>query len=196
MGAQAILARAIWAQASGTAPYFLGGPLQSQATRAANKAMALCCAPCTDGDSEIKEISPLTAEGAVEDSDTPSPDLGQLAAELAAEESATHKVLEPEPESEIRKKEPKPPRPEPSVEVVFDTGAGELKTVWFLRRPLGLDFYETVPMKVKRVKDNSHAKELDIQPSWIVKSVNGTPFANVVFSEDFQFFSQCVMRLP
>lgn len=53
--------------------------------------------------------------------------------------------------------------------LVFATQFGD-KTVWALRKPLGLEFAKKLPVQITRIE--GHSKELGIQVGWLLKSIN------------------------
>merc|ERR1719416_102297 len=64
-------------------------------------------------------------------------------------------------------------RPGPEMRVEFEMPCGTKKAVSFLRRPLGLDFNKSNPIKMKRIQKDTHGEELGVEAGWIVVGVNG-----------------------
>merc|ERR1711972_1045085 len=83
------------------------------------------------------------------------------------------------------------------LEVSFDVNGCERK-IEVLRRPLGAEFNKLVsgPVKVARVKPNSHAAELGLQAGWVVKSVGGADVSDKTFQQTQDALKTGVMHLP
>eukprot|EP00443_Scrippsiella_acuminata_P109956 CAMPEP_0115761474 /NCGR_PEP_ID=MMETSP0272-20121206/100523_1 /TAXON_ID=71861 /ORGANISM="Scrippsiella trochoidea, Strain CCMP3099" /LENGTH=231 /DNA_ID=CAMNT_0003207151 /DNA_START=15 /DNA_END=706 /DNA_ORIENTATION=- len=70
------------------------------------------------------------------------------------------------------------------------------ETKKFVRRPLGIDFYKTRPISMKRVQAGSHGKELGIQPGWQVVAVNGEDVAAKEFDYTYRLLRNLAAQLP
>lgn len=88
-------------------------------------------------------------------------------------------------------------RQKSKVIVQFELPSGNLESVAFTRRPLGLDFHRKIPLTVKRAKQGFHAKDdHNIQKNWIVKQVEGSPLECMSFCTDFQTLHMALQVLP
>eukprot|EP00419_Tripos_fusus_P011064 CAMPEP_0172666238 /NCGR_PEP_ID=MMETSP1074-20121228/7690_1 /TAXON_ID=2916 /ORGANISM="Ceratium fusus, Strain PA161109" /LENGTH=381 /DNA_ID=CAMNT_0013482603 /DNA_START=1 /DNA_END=1146 /DNA_ORIENTATION=+ len=72
---------------------------------------------------------------------------------------------------------------QPQVELVFGTGNGERETKIFTHKPLGIQLGSKMPIVIKRLRLGSQAQQLGVKLGWQVHSINGTPLANMSFSE-------------
>lgn len=85
----------------------------------------------------------------------------------------------------------------PGVSVVFEVpGSGEKKTVQLTRKPVGIDFHYTAPIKVDSVFPKSHAEELGIEKGWIVRSIHGEDMGGKDFKTKFDHFAKALSTLP
>lgn len=90
-----------------------------------------------------------------------------------------------------------PTAEERSVEMAFDTGAGtDLKTLVFMKRPLGLEFEVEAPIRITRVMDKSVSQRLGVQVGWTIQKVNGEDLDGKTFNEQFSQLKRSVERLP
>eukprot|EP00930_Biecheleria_cincta_P016323 TRINITY_DN13320_c0_g1_i3.p1 TRINITY_DN13320_c0_g1~~TRINITY_DN13320_c0_g1_i3.p1 ORF type:complete len:166 (-),score=42.63 TRINITY_DN13320_c0_g1_i3:215-712(-) len=112
----------------------------------------------------------------------------------AAEETQPNAETRPAAEERVQEAEPAPapaaPAPEPPKEeapapkspeddgspkviACFKTEDGQEIDIVFKKRPWGIDFAKSVPMKVKNVHSNSVAEELGVKGGMAIIKVNG-----------------------
>eukprot|EP00490_Sorites_sp_Unknown_P027515 CAMPEP_0114675706 /NCGR_PEP_ID=MMETSP0191-20121206/48287_1 /TAXON_ID=126664 /ORGANISM="Sorites sp." /LENGTH=141 /DNA_ID=CAMNT_0001945539 /DNA_START=51 /DNA_END=477 /DNA_ORIENTATION=+ len=78
----------------------------------------------------------------------------------------------PIPETPQPTLEEKEPEPE-TVTFQFLLPDGTTKDIVVNSKPLGLDFYKSVPLTVKRVKPDACAEVAEVQPQWVLKKCGG-----------------------
>lgn len=61
---------------------------------------------------------------------------------------------------------------ETGFDVSFDAG-GSVKIVTLSRKPFGIVFSTTAPVRVNKLRQGSHGEQLGIQPGWVVKEIAG-----------------------
>ena len=69
------------------------------------------------------------------------------------------------------------------LEVEFQLPDGTRRTIYFTRRPLGLDFNRQVPITLKRVRPDSPASDLGVEEGWQIRSLHGYDVTHVSFQE-------------
>jgi hypothetical protein len=137
---------------------------------------ATCC-NATGGDSEIlQEAIILDQQPAIPSTGETVPQQEVVETEQAAPPQAAveaEKEQQVEEKTQVVEEKPSPPLPAAElVRLVFSTADGE-KSVDLLRRPIGLWFTKSVPMKVVRVGKKFAAAAAGIQENWTMISVNG-----------------------
>jgi hypothetical protein len=147
-----------------------------------------CCKETGD-DSEILQDTVIDQEGVVV---------------LTEQAEAPQKAVVPEKEQQVEEKTPvveetqSPPLPTAEfVRLVFSTADGE-KSVDLLRRPIGLWFSKSVPMKVIRVGKKFAAGEAGIQENWTMVSVNGEEISkpSMDYADALAILNKHVKNLP
>lgn len=73
---------------------------------------------------------------------------------------------------------------------------GELTTVVFRRKPLGLKWRMKAPIKIVDVAKESHAEELGIQKTWEITAVAGVDVARMKYSHITKMMRVCLDCLP
>eukprot|EP00930_Biecheleria_cincta_P071385 TRINITY_DN58898_c0_g1_i1.p1 TRINITY_DN58898_c0_g1~~TRINITY_DN58898_c0_g1_i1.p1 ORF type:complete len:148 (+),score=39.70 TRINITY_DN58898_c0_g1_i1:255-698(+) len=121
---------------------------------------------CAEEPSESTEAITAVAAPVFEDNEpeeqTPPP------AEEAKAEAATATTPEP----------PKPKDDSPKLTVCFRRQDGQSFDVEFTKRPCGIDFTKTTPMKVKRVHAQSVAEELGVEGGMAILTIQGEDLPN------------------
>ena len=69
------------------------------------------------------------------------------------------------------------------LEVDFQLPDGSRRTIYFTRRPLGLDFNRQVPITLKHVRPGSQASDLGVEEGWQIRSLQGYDVTNLRFQE-------------
>ncbi|CAL1172870.1 unnamed protein product [Cladocopium goreaui] len=77
-------------------------------------------------------------------------------------------IPEAAPEPAMEEKEP-----DATVTFQFLLPDGSTKDIVVKSKPLGLDFYKSIPLTVKRVKPDACAEVADVQPQWVLKKCDG-----------------------
>eukprot|EP00811_Abedinium_folium_P010684 NODE_19887_length_823_cov_3.375000.p2 GENE.NODE_19887_length_823_cov_3.375000~~NODE_19887_length_823_cov_3.375000.p2 ORF type:complete len:177 (-),score=55.15 NODE_19887_length_823_cov_3.375000:293-760(-) len=154
----------------------------------------MCCACNDPADEDVIEMSSSTSPADVPPNDLPVP----IPEAAAPGVHAAPKLVDPHVQLLFQSAPTPPPVvKEPGVFVTFWKADGKtIHEVLFTRRPLGLDFFQHVPIEVKRVKPNTLAEELGVQPKWKVKAIDGIDCKCNSFAEDFEVFGAAVARLP
>eukprot|EP00913_Durusdinium_trenchii_P033930 g31761.t1 len=96
----------------------------------------------------------------------------------AASENVGFEEEDPAPEAVMKSPVPEPTETEPaeaSVTFSFELPEGGVKDIVVFSKPLGLDFYKSIPFTVKRVKPDCGKEVADVQPQWVLKEVGGEP---------------------
>jgi len=65
----------------------------------------------------------------------------------------------------------------PAITLTWDTGDGNEETVIATKKPLGLVFNQSLPIKITSEKDG-HGKDIGIQVGWVLKNINGVDVLN------------------
>mmetsp|Transcript_103194 Transcript_103194/g.291394 ORF Transcript_103194/g.291394 Transcript_103194/m.291394 type:complete len:238 (+) Transcript_103194:53-766(+) len=80
--------------------------------------------------------------------------------------------------------------------VLFILPDSSLKEVTFTRRPLGLDFKYSTPIKILHVLWGSSAYDLGVQEGWEIHSINGKVFVDKTFEETYAALTEISLQLP
>jgi len=87
--------------------------------------------------------------------------------------------------------------PLPGLPMVCVDESGVENTVYVTRKPLGMQFGETLPIKITNFRDNSHGQEVGMKIGWVLKSFNGDDFTRLsTFKEAMQILQKHTERLP
>merc|ERR1712216_235900 len=84
-----------------------------------------------------------------------------------------HRVAAAKPEAEKRVE----------VDLAFLTQDGRKVTKTFSRRPLGMDYYLSMPMMVVRLDAGAPAEQAGVEVGWSVVAVDGESFETMEFEE-------------
>jgi len=84
---------------------------------------------------------------------------------------------------------------ETGLPLTFDTGAGDWKTVYAKRKPLGVIFERHLPIRVTQERE-SHGKEIGIQVGWTLVQIDNQSIAGMSFEEADRLLHEKVDKLP
>ena len=81
------------------------------------------------------------------------------------------------------------------LEVDFLLPDGSRQTIFFTRRPLGLDFNRQVPITLKHVRPGSQASDLGVKEGWKIRSLNGQDAMHLPFHEVYASLREASQHL-
>lgn len=81
------------------------------------------------------------------------------------------------------------------VTIEFDAD-GEVKIAAFSKRPMGLTFENTVPLRITRVEAGSEAEEQGVQCRWVFKKVDGVTLEGMAFKNIVALMNERSVHLP
>merc|ERR1712113_660561 len=71
------------------------------------------------------------------------------------------------------------------LRITFKLPNGSREEVSFSKRPLGLDFSMSNPMKIKKVHKGSFGDKLGVKGNWTVAAVNGEDISDLGFEQTY-----------
>jgi len=84
----------------------------------------------------------------------------------------------------------------PCMRLVFRTAHGEEREVKITRKPLGVDLKKEMPLRVRHVRPNTAASDVNVEAGWTFVAVNGENIEELAFADAFGKLRKAMAEVP
>lgn len=83
------------------------------------------------------------------------------------------------------------------LKIDFEQGGGEVKTIYFREGPLGMEFFNGLPIVIDEFKRGGTAKEMGVELGWTLLRIGDVDLStDVDFEQACKYLSDAVAQLP